>query len=75
MRCLQGSYRIQYVVKILMRVLNLRFNVEIDEPKKIAGDHTIFNRPPQLHGLKVQRADPLEMCAAHQAGLTETLKV
>lgn len=67
MRCLQGTYQIQYVVKILMRVLNPWFNVEIDEPppppkkEKIAGDHTIFNRPPQLHGLKVQQADPLEM--------------
>lgn len=31
---LQGSYRIPYVVKMLMRVLNPWFNVEIDEPKK-----------------------------------------
>lgn len=41
---------------------------------KIAGDHTIFNRPPQLHGLKVERADPLEMRAAYQVGLTNRLK-
>lgn len=38
--------------------------------QKTAGDHTIFNRPPQLHGLGV-RADPVKMCAV---GLTTTLK-
>lgn len=42
--------------------------------QKIAGDHTIFNRPPQLHGFKVERADPLEMCAAYQVGSTNSLK-
>lgn len=42
--------------------------------QKIAGDHTIFNRPPQLHGLKVERDDPLEMCAAYQVGSTNSLK-
>lgn len=42
--------------------------------QKIAGDHTKFNRPPQLHGLKAERADPLEMCAAYQVGSTNSLK-